>query len=62
MDKDQQQTEQREPDNTVTMHINGTKYIIREYLGSKNNINNIIAGRVLNDLDPSFSSIPAKVI
>ena len=46
----------RAPDNTVTMEINGTKYIIHEHFGGKDTINDIIAKRVEKDLDPAFVS------
>ena len=42
------------PDNTVTMEINGTMYIIDEYLSetSKTTINDIVGKWVKRDLDP----------
>ncbi|MDR1464310.1 MAG: hypothetical protein LBJ11_03275 [Oscillospiraceae bacterium] len=61
MDKDQQMAE-RKPDNTVAMDINGTTYIIHEFLGSKNTINDIIAQRVLNDLNPPNLSDSDKIL
>jgi len=42
---------ERKPDNTVTMDINGTKYIIDEFFDGKETINNIIAKRIKRELD-----------
>ena len=49
---------ERKPDNIVTMDVNGTKYIIEEFLSetSKDTINDIVAKRVKRDLDPSIPS------
>jgi len=46
----------REPDNTLTMEINGTKYVINEYFDGENTINDIIAKRVMSDLDQTSSN------
>ena len=46
----------RAPDNTLTMEINGTKYIIRECFGGKETVDDIITKRVTRDLDPLYSS------
>jgi len=40
-----------EPDNTVIMEINGTKYIIDEFLNGKETINDIIAKRIKRELN-----------
>jgi uncharacterized protein YlzI (FlbEa/FlbD family) len=45
----------RIPDNIVTMEVNGTKYIIHEFLSEgKDTVNDIIARRIKRDLDPSI--------
>ena len=46
---------QQQPDNTLTMEINGTKYTIHEFFDSKDTINDIIAQRVESDLNPPGS-------
>jgi len=54
----EKQKPERKPDNTLTMEINGTKYIIEEFLSekSKDTINDIIAKRVKRELDPTIPS------
>jgi len=44
----------RKPDNIVTMEINGTKYIINEFLSetSQTTINDIVGKWVQRDFDP----------
>jgi hypothetical protein len=45
----------RKPDNIVIMEVNGTKYIIHEFLSEgKDTVNDIIARRIKRDLDPSI--------
>ena len=44
-----------QPDNTLTMEINGTNYTIHEYFGGKETLNDIIAKRVASDLDTPCS-------
>jgi len=44
------------PDNTVTMEINGTTYIINEFLSNKGTINDIITNRIKRELDPFIPS------
>jgi len=44
----------RQPDNSYTRDINGTKYIIREYLNGKETINDIMTRRIIRDLDPTI--------
>ena len=44
------------PDNTVTMDINGTKYIIDEFLNGTDTINDIIVKRVKRELNPAVPS------
>ena len=48
--------ETRTPDNTVTMEINGTQYIIREFFSDKDTLNEIIAKRIKRELDPAIPS------
>ena len=42
---------ERKPDNTVEMKLNGTKYIIEEFLSGKETINEIVARRIKRDFD-----------
>ncbi|MCL1903687.1 MAG: hypothetical protein FWF94_04645 [Oscillospiraceae bacterium] len=45
----------RQADNIVAMEVNGTKYIIHEFLSEgKDTVNDIIARRIKRDLDPSI--------
>ena len=48
--------DKQQPDNTLTMEINGTKYTIHEFFGGKETINEIIAKRVESDLNPPGSN------
>ena len=41
---------------TVTMKINGTTYIIRENFGDKETVNDIIAKRIINLQNTAYSS------
>ena len=45
---------ERKPDNSLTMEINGTTYIIDEYISekSKTTINDIVGKWVKRDFDP----------
>ena len=44
------------PDNTLTMEINGTKYLIHEFFGGNDTIDDIITKRVMSDLNPPYSN------
>ena len=44
------------PDNIVTMEINGTMYIINEFMSGKETINDIISKRIKRELDPAIPS------
>lgn len=41
----------RKPDNTLAAEINGTKFIIHEYFGGKDTMNNVIMKQVLNYIE-----------
>jgi len=45
---------EHKPDNSVIMEINGTEYIIHEFFGGKESINDIIAKRIKRELGPTI--------
>ena len=43
----------RSPDNTLTMEINGTTYIIQEFFDAKDSMDDVISKRIASDSDCS---------
>lgn len=46
--------ETREADNVLVIEKDGTKFTIREFFDGKEELADIIANRVIKDLDPPF--------
>ncbi|MCL2617712.1 MAG: hypothetical protein FWD98_01530 [Defluviitaleaceae bacterium] len=46
----------REPDNIIVVEKDGTKYTIREFFDGKEELIDIIANRVIKDVNPPLSS------
>jgi hypothetical protein len=44
-----------EPDHIVVLNLGGTKYTVREFFDTKTALGDVIARRVLRDLNPQIS-------
>jgi len=52
---EQKITSERKPDNIIKSYHDGTTYTIREFAVGKEPVVDIIARRVIRDLEPNFS-------
>jgi hypothetical protein len=47
----------RQPDNSVTIFLDGTTYIVNEFFSDKDTLNDIVLRRILQDTEPEIGGV-----